>query len=38
VPESYLVSPDGVVVKKLIGGVTQEFLEELLAAAEQQSG
>jgi cytochrome c biogenesis protein CcmG/thiol:disulfide interchange protein DsbE len=38
VPESYLVSPDGVVVKKLIGGVTQEFLEELLAAAEQQTG
>jgi len=38
VPESYLVSPDGVVVKKLIGGVTQEFLEELLAAAEQQRG
>ena len=38
VPESYLVSPDGVVVKKLIGGVTQEFLEELLAAAEQQAG
>ena len=38
VPESYLVSPDGVVVKKLIGGVTQEFLEELLAAAQQQSG
>jgi cytochrome c biogenesis protein CcmG/thiol:disulfide interchange protein DsbE len=36
VPESYLVSPDGIVVKKLIGGVTQEFLEELLAAAEQQ--
>jgi cytochrome c biogenesis protein CcmG/thiol:disulfide interchange protein DsbE len=38
VPESYLVSPDGVVVKKLIGGVTQEFLEELLVAAEQQTG
>jgi cytochrome c biogenesis protein CcmG/thiol:disulfide interchange protein DsbE len=38
VPESYLVSPDGVVVKKLIGGVTQEFLEELLAAAQQQTG
>jgi cytochrome c biogenesis protein CcmG/thiol:disulfide interchange protein DsbE len=31
VPESYLVSPDGVIVAKIIGGVTAEGLDELLA-------
>ena len=31
VPESYLVSPSGVIVAKIIGGVTAEGLEELLA-------
>jgi cytochrome c biogenesis protein CcmG/thiol:disulfide interchange protein DsbE len=31
VPESYLVAPDGVIVAKIIGGVTAEGLEELLA-------
>jgi cytochrome c biogenesis protein CcmG/thiol:disulfide interchange protein DsbE len=31
VPESYLVSPDGTIVAKIIGGVTDEGLEELLA-------
>jgi cytochrome c biogenesis protein CcmG, thiol:disulfide interchange protein DsbE len=31
VPESYLVAPDGTIVAKIIGGVTEEGLEELLA-------
>jgi cytochrome c biogenesis protein CcmG/thiol:disulfide interchange protein DsbE len=31
VPESYLVSPDGIIVAKIIGGVTADGLEELLA-------
>jgi cytochrome c biogenesis protein CcmG/thiol:disulfide interchange protein DsbE len=31
VPETYLVNPDGRVVKKLIGGVTQEGLEAYMA-------
>jgi cytochrome c biogenesis protein CcmG/thiol:disulfide interchange protein DsbE len=31
VPESYLVSPDGTIVAKIIGGVTDEGLEEILA-------
>ena len=31
VPESYLVSPDGTIVAKIIGGVTAEGLDELLA-------
>ena len=31
VPESYLVSPDGIIVAKIIGGVTDEGLEDLLA-------
>lgn len=31
VPESYLVAPDGTIVAKIIGGVTDEGLEELLA-------
>jgi cytochrome c biogenesis protein CcmG/thiol:disulfide interchange protein DsbE len=31
VPESYLVSPEGVIVAKIVGGVTAEGLDELLA-------
>ena len=31
VPESYLVSPDGVVVAKLVGGVAYAGLEDILA-------
>ena len=31
VPESYLVVPDGAIVAKIIGGVTAEGLDELLA-------
>lgn len=31
VPESYLVAPDGTIVAKIIGGVTDEGLEDLLA-------
>jgi cytochrome c biogenesis protein CcmG/thiol:disulfide interchange protein DsbE len=31
VPESYLVAPDGVIVAKIIGGVTTEGLDDLLA-------
>ncbi len=34
VPESYLVSPSGFVTAKVIGGVTQEYLEGLLAEAQ----
>lgn len=33
-PESFLVSPDGVVVKKLAGGVTADGLESLIAEYE----
>ena len=33
VPESYLVSPDGVVVAKVVGGVRLSSLESLLAQA-----
>jgi len=31
VPESYLVGPDGLVLAKIVGGVTVEGLEDLLA-------
>ncbi len=31
VPESYLVSPDGIVRAKIVGGVTEKKLDELLA-------
>lgn len=34
VPESFLVSPNGTVVAKLLGGVTEAQLEQLLADAE----
>lgn len=35
VPESYLVTPTGVVVERLVGGVTQKGLDELIAAYEE---
>lgn len=31
VPESFLVAPDGTVVQRIVGGVTQEQLDDLLA-------
>lgn len=34
VPESFLVTPSGIVVAKLLGGVTDAQLEQLLADAE----
>lgn len=34
VPESYLVDPGGVVVAKIIGGITAEGLEDLLERAQ----
>jgi cytochrome c biogenesis protein CcmG/thiol:disulfide interchange protein DsbE len=34
VPESYLVSPDGTVVAKIIGGITAEGLEGILDEAQ----
>jgi cytochrome c biogenesis protein CcmG, thiol:disulfide interchange protein DsbE len=34
VPETYLVAPDGRVVRKLIGGVTQAGLEQAMAEVE----
>ena len=34
VPESYLVGPDGRVLAKIIGGVTEDGLEELLARVQ----
>ena len=34
VPESYLVSPSGVVVAKIIGGIEADRLEQLLAEAK----
>ena len=37
VPESFLVNPEGVVVAKLLGGVTEDKLEELLRAAKQEA-
>jgi cytochrome c biogenesis protein CcmG, thiol:disulfide interchange protein DsbE len=38
VPESYLIGPDGVVVTKLVGGVTASGLDRLLADAQQAYG
>ena len=32
VPESYLVSPTGYVVERIVGGVTQAYLDQLIAA------
>ena len=37
VPESYLVAPDGIIVAKIIGGVTAEGLEDLLARFTEPS-
>ena len=37
VPESFLVSPDGVVVSRLVGGVRAAALDELLARAKASS-
>lgn len=37
VPESFLVAPDGTVVNRLVGGVTAEQLDELLAAYESNA-
>ena len=34
VPESYLVDPSGVVVAKVVGGITAEGLDDLLARAQ----
>lgn len=34
VPESYLIAPDGTVVTKLIGGVTADGLDRILAEAQ----
>ena len=34
VPESYLVAPGGVVVEKIIGGVTADQLDALIDAYE----
>ena len=38
VPESYLVDPAGVVVSKIVGGITTEGLEELLGRAQAGPG
>lgn len=35
VPESFLVDPDGVVLSRIVGGVTSAGLERLLAEAKQ---
>ena len=36
VPESYLVSPAGFVAAKVVGGVTQDYLEDLLQEARNR--
>lgn len=36
VPESYLVSPQGVVLTKLVGGVTSSQLDQLLESAKAE--
>ncbi|HEX2065138.1 MAG TPA: TlpA disulfide reductase family protein, partial [Acidimicrobiales bacterium] len=38
VPESFLVSPDGIVLSRIIGGVTVEGLERLLDQATSPAG
>jgi cytochrome c biogenesis protein CcmG/thiol:disulfide interchange protein DsbE len=38
VPESYLVAPNGIVVGKVTGGVTYDFLQQQLATFEQDAG
>lgn len=37
VPESFLISPDGIVVSKIVGGVRAADLEDLLARAKAQN-
>lgn len=37
VPESFLISPDGIVVSKIVGGVRDADLESLLSRAQAQS-
>lgn len=32
VPESYLVAPSGIVVERIVGGVTQSYLDQLIEA------
>ena len=36
IPESFLVDPDGFVVSKIVGGVSADQLDALLAAAQDQ--
>lgn len=38
VPESYLISPDGVVASKIVGGILEGELEELLQRAKDRYG
>ncbi len=38
VPESYLVGPDGTVLAKIVGGVTEEGLDQLLARVQGLDG
>jgi cytochrome c biogenesis protein CcmG/thiol:disulfide interchange protein DsbE len=38
VPESFLVDPDGVVLTRIVGGVTEGGLERLLAEAKRVRG
>lgn len=37
VPESYLIAPDGTVVSKIVGGIFDSDLEELLARARRRT-
>ena len=37
VPETYLVTPNGYVVSKITGGVTQQDLDAAIARVEQQA-
>ena len=38
VPESYLISPEGVIVSKILGGILDGELEELLSRAKAGRG
>lgn len=38
VPESYLISPDGIVVTKIVGGILEGELEDLLRRARARYG
>lgn len=35
IPESYLIDPDGVVVSKIVGGISADGLEALVTRARQ---